>query len=245
MKLRTFFLFLLVVVVAGTACGRRDQPAPSPSPTVAVATPTPVPTPPAPLLDPEQATEQAPDRFRVRFDTTKGPFVIEVRRAWAPRGADRFYNLVRLGYYDNVTFFRVIEDFMVQFGIHGDPEVGSVWRYAQIPDDPVKQSNERGMVTFATAGPGTRTTQVFINYKNNAGLDRQGFAPFGRVVEGMDVVDTLYSGYGEGAPNGAGPAQGRAHAEGNRVLPRRLPEAGLHRDRRARRAGKKGRLSGP
>jgi peptidyl-prolyl cis-trans isomerase A (cyclophilin A) len=204
---------LLVVAVAGSACGRREKPSPSPSPTVAVATPTPVPTPLPPLLDPEQAAEKAPDRFRVRFDTTKGPFVIEVQRAWAPGGADRFYNLVRLGYYDDVTFFRVVEDFMVQFGIHGDPKVGSVWRYAQIPDDPVKQSNTRGMVTFATAGPGTRTTQIFINYKNNSSLDRQGFAPFGRVVEGMPVVDKLYSGYGDGPPYG--PDQGRAHSEGS------------------------------
>jgi peptidyl-prolyl cis-trans isomerase A (cyclophilin A) len=151
----------------------------------------------------------------VRFETTKGPFVIEVHRDWAPRGADRFYNLVKLGYFDGVTFFRVIEDFMVQFGIHGDPQVSAVWRSAQIPDDPVKQSNTRGMVTYATAGPDTRTTQVFINYKDNSSLDAQGFAPFGRVVEGMSVVDSLYSGYGEGAPRGAGPRQDRAQAEGN------------------------------
>jgi peptidyl-prolyl cis-trans isomerase A (cyclophilin A) len=216
MKLRSLLLLVLAVAVAGSACGRGDKPSPSPSPTMAVATPTPVPTPLPPLLDPEQATEQAPDRFHVRFETTKGPFVVEVRRAWAPEGADRFYNLVRLGYYDDVTFFRVVEDFMVQFGIHGDPKVGSVWRFAQIPDDPVKQSNTRGMVTFATAGPGTRTTQVFINYKDNSPLDRQGFAPFGRVIEGMAVVDKLYSGYGDGPPYG--PDQGRAHSEGNQYF---------------------------
>jgi peptidyl-prolyl cis-trans isomerase A (cyclophilin A) len=224
MKLRTLLLLLLTAAVAGSACGRRDKPAPSPSPTMVVATPTPVPTPPPPLLDPEQAIEEAPDRFRVRFETTKGPFVIEVRRAWAPEGADRFYNLVRLGYYDDVTFFRVIDGFMVQFGIHGDPEVGSVWRNAQIPDDPVKQSNTRGMVTFATAGPGTRTTQIFINYKDNSRLDGQGFAPFARVVEGMSVVDRLYSGYGEGAPQGAGPRQGRAQSEGNAYLRSEFPK---------------------
>jgi peptidyl-prolyl cis-trans isomerase A (cyclophilin A) len=218
MKLRSLFLLALAVALAGSACGRRDQPSPSPSPTVAEATPTPVPTPLPPLLDPEQAMEPAPDRFRVRFDTTKGPFVIEVRRGWAPHGADRFYNLVRLGYYDEVTFFRVIDDFMVQFGIHGDPEVSAAWRYAEIPDDPVAQSNTRGMVTFATRGPNTRTAQIFINYKDNSPLDRQGFAPFGRVVEGMAVVDKLYSGYGEGAPRGAGPDQGRAQAEGNRYF---------------------------
>lgn len=218
MKLRPLVLFALVVAVAGSACGPREQPAPSPSPTAVVATPTPVPTPLSPLLDPEKATETAPDRFRVRFDTTKGPFVVEVRRVWAPRGADRFYNLVRLGYFDGATFFRVVEDFMVQFGIHGDPEVSAAWRRAEIPDDPVKQSNTRGMVTFATRGPNTRTTQLFINYKDNSFLDRQGFAPFGRVVEGMAVVDRIYSGYGEA------PDQGRAQSEGNRYLRGEFPK---------------------
>ncbi len=216
MTLRSPVLLLLVAAVAVPACGRREEPAPSPSPTVAVATPVPTPLPP--LLDPEQATEQAPERFRVRFDTTKGPFVVEVHRDWAPRGADRFYNLVRLGFYDDATFFRVIDGFMVQFGIHGDPEVSSVWRFAEIPDDPVEQSNTRGMVTFATRGPNSRTTQIFISYRDNSPLDRQGFAPFGRVVEGMSVVDQLYSGYGEGAPRGAGPDQGRAQSEGNRYF---------------------------
>jgi peptidyl-prolyl cis-trans isomerase A (cyclophilin A) len=216
MKLRSPILLPLVAAVAVSACGRRETPAPSPSPTVAVATPVPTPLPP--LLDPGQATERAPDRFRVHFDTTKGPFVVEVQRAWAPRGADRFYNLARLGFFDDVTFFRVIDDFMVQFGIHGDPKVSSAWQFAEIPDDPVKQSNTRGMVTFATRGPNSRTTQVFINYKDNSPLDGQGFAPFGRVVEGMSVVDQLYSGYGEGAPRGAGPDQGRAQSEGNRYF---------------------------
>jgi peptidyl-prolyl cis-trans isomerase A (cyclophilin A) len=169
-------------------------------------------------MDPGQATEKAPDTFRVKFETTKGDFVIEVKRAWAPRGADRFYNLVRLGYYDDVTFFRVIDDFMVQFGIHGDPEVSAIWREARLEDDPPSQSNTRGMVTYAHAGAGTRTTQIFINYKNNAMLDAQGFPPFGRVVEGMSVVDELHSGYGEGAPRGAGPRQDRAQAEGNRYF---------------------------
>jgi peptidyl-prolyl cis-trans isomerase A (cyclophilin A) len=181
-----------------------------------VATPTPTPLPL--LLDPSRATEQAPERYRVRFETTKGPFVVEVTRTWAPRGADRFYNLVRAGYYDDVAFFRVIEGFMVQFGINGDPAVNTVWREAPIPDDPVTQSNRRGMVTYAMAGPDTRTTQVFINFRNNAGLDGQGFAAFGRVIEGMAVVDSLYSGYGEGAPRGMGPDQGRAQGEGNTYL---------------------------
>jgi len=223
MRFRLLLLLPLVVLVAGSACGPREKASPSPSPTVAVATPTPAPTPLPPLLDPEQATETAPDRFRVRFETTEGTFVVEVRRNWAPHGADRFYNLVKLGYYDGVTFFRVLEDFMAQFGIHGDPEVSRVWRYAQIPDDPVTQSNTRGMVTFATSGPDTRTTQIFINYKDNSNLDRMGFAPFGRVVEGLSVVDKLYSGYGEGAPRGPGPDQGRAQAEGNDYFRRDFP----------------------
>ena len=186
--------------------------------------PTTAPSPLRPLLDPPHATEQAPDRFRVRFETTKGPFVIEVTRAWAPRGADRFYNLVRVGYYDDVAFFRVIENFMVQFGIHGDPAVNAAWRQARIPDDPVAQSNKRGMVTYAMAGPDTRTTQLFINFRDNAGLDGQGFSPFGRVVEGLSVVDSLYSGYGEGAPSGVGPEQGRAQGEGNDYLKSRFPK---------------------
>ncbi len=224
MRFRPALLALLVVVVAVAGCGRREKASPSPSPTVAVATPTPVPTPLPPLMDPTQATETAPERFRVRFQTTEGPFVVEVRRKWAPRGADRFYNLVKLGYYDGATFFRVLENFMAQFGIHGDPEVSRVWRNAQIPDDPVAQSNKRGMVTFAMAGPDTRTTQIFINYKDNSNLDRMGFAPFGRVVEGLSVVDKLYSDYGEGAPRGAGPDQSRAQSQGNDYFRREFPE---------------------
>lgn len=214
MRTRLSLLAVLAVGLAWSGC-RSEAPAPTPAPTAVVSTPTPVPAPLPPLLDPAQAAETAPDRFRARFETTKGPFVIEVRRAWAPLAADRFYNLVRLGYYDDVTFFRVLDDFMVQFGIHGDPDVSAVWRNARIPDDPPSQSNTRGMVTFAHGGPGSRTTQIFINYKDNSSLDAQGFPPFARVVEGMSVVDKLFSGYGEGAPRGAGPRQDRAQAEGN------------------------------
>ncbi len=150
--------------------------------------------------------------------------MVEVRRAWAPKGADRFYNLVRAGYYDDVAFFRVISNFMVQFGINGDPQVNAAWRDARVSDDPVKQSNVRGMVTFATSGPDSRTTQVFVNFKDNSRLDGMGFAPFGKVVEGMSVVDSLYSGYGEGAPRGMGPDQGRAQGEGNVYLRSSFPE---------------------
>jgi peptidyl-prolyl cis-trans isomerase A (cyclophilin A) len=166
---------------------------------------------------------QAPDSFRARFETTKGDFVIAVHRAWAPLGADRFYNLVRSGYYDDVRFFRVIPGFMAQFGIHGDSAVSNAWRERRIADDPVRRTNVRGMVTFATAGPGTRTTQIFINYGNNDRLDGMGFAPFGEVVEGMEVVDALYGGYGEGQPRGRGPEQMRMQIEGNSYLQREFP----------------------
>jgi peptidyl-prolyl cis-trans isomerase A (cyclophilin A) len=166
----------------------------------------------------------APEVYRARFETSKGDVVIEAHRDWAPRGADRFHALVQSGYYDGVRFFRVLSGFMAQFGIHGDPAMSARWRARPIPDDPVRQRNTRGMVTFATAGPNTRTTQVFINYADNTPLDVQGFAPFGQVVEGMDVVDRFFAGYGEGAPRGAGPDQGRIQAEGNAYLEREFPE---------------------
>jgi peptidyl-prolyl cis-trans isomerase A (cyclophilin A) len=201
-------------------------PPPTSAPT-APPTPTPATTPKAgqgSLLDPSTAKDRAPEKYRVRFETTKGAFVVEVNRAWAPRGADRFYNLVRAGFFDDVTFFRVISGFMVQFGIHGKPDVAAAWRDAQIEDDPVKESNRRGTLTFATAGPNTRTTQVFVNFKDNTFLDGQGFAPFGQVVEGMSVVDSLYAGYGEGAPQGAGPNQMRAQSQGNAYFRRDFPK---------------------
>jgi peptidyl-prolyl cis-trans isomerase A (cyclophilin A) len=168
--------------------------------------------------------QQSPDSFRVRFSTTKGDFVIMVHRAWAPRGADRFYNLVRSGFYDGVRFFRVLPGFMAQFGIHGDTAVTAAWRARVIPDDPVLRTNGRGMMTYATAGPGTRTTQIFVNFGDNNRLDASGFAPFGQVVEGMDVVDALFGGYGEGAPNGRGPDQYRLNVEGEKYLARQFPK---------------------
>jgi len=168
--------------------------------------------------------QQAPDSFRVRFSTTKGDVVIAVHRAWAPHGADRFYNLVRSGFYDGVRFFRVIPGFMAQFGIHGDTGVTAAWRPRVIQDDPVRGTNGRGMVTYATAGPATRTTQIFINFGDNNRLDASGFAPFGQVVEGMEVVDALYGGYGEGAPNGRGPDQYRLNVEGEKYLARQFPK---------------------
>jgi peptidyl-prolyl cis-trans isomerase A (cyclophilin A) len=170
--------------------------------------------------------EDAPETFTVRFVTTKGDFTVEVVRAWAPKGADRFYNLVREQFYDEVRFFRVIRDpepFMAQFGISGDPSVAARWTENVIEDDPVTQSNTRGMVSFATAGPNTRTTQLFINYGDNSRLDASGFAPFGKVIMGMEVVDQLYADYGEGAPDGGGPDQTRIEQEGNAYLIRDFP----------------------
>jgi peptidyl-prolyl cis-trans isomerase A (cyclophilin A) len=172
---------------------------------------------------PGQPDPQAPERYVVRVDTTKGTFDIEVTRAWAPRGADRFYDLVRRGLFDDVVFFRVVAGFVAQVGIPGDPRVAAAWRNARIEDDPVKESNRRGTVTFATSGPNSRVNQIFINLVDNPRLDTMGFAPFGRVRD-MSVVDRLYSGYGEGAPVGRGPSQMRIQAEGNRYLRAEFPE---------------------
>ena len=179
---------------------------------------------PASAQAPGMPNEQAPANYKVRFDTSKGAFVVEVRRDAAPNGADRFYNLVKSGFFDNARFFRVVAGFMVQFGINGDPAVMTQWRNAQIKDDPVKVSNQRSFVTFATSGPDSRTTQVFINFVNNDWLDGRGFAPFGKVVSGMDVVDKLYAEYGEGAPKGNGPDQARIQMEGNAYLQKSFPK---------------------
>ncbi|MGO8839051.1 MAG: peptidylprolyl isomerase [Limisphaerales bacterium] len=175
------------------------------------------------FTDPAKLTEKAPETFKVQFDTTKGKFTIEVTRSLSPNGADRFYNLVRSGYFKDMAFFRVVSGFMCQFGIHGDPGVSAKWRTAAIPDDPVKGSNTRGTITFATAGPNTRTTQLFINFGNNVNLDSMGFSPFGKVTEGMDVVDKINSEYGDGPPYGSGPNQGRVQGEGNAYLKKDFP----------------------
>jgi peptidyl-prolyl cis-trans isomerase A (cyclophilin A) len=172
----------------------------------------------ASLLSPASLVARAPDTFKAKFDTSGGVFTITVHRDWASRGADRFYNLVRNGFFDGCRFFRVVPNFMVQFGINGDPPVAAVWRNARIPDDPVKESNKRGYVTFATGGPNTRTTQVFVNFKNNGRLDGQGFAPFGKVTEGMGVVDKINAQYKE-QPN-----QQRIQAEGNAYLNGEFPK---------------------
>jgi peptidyl-prolyl cis-trans isomerase A (cyclophilin A) len=177
----------------------------------------------ADLTDPGKLKEKAPETFKARFDTTKGAFTIEVTRSLSPNGADRFYNLVRSGYFKDVAFFRVIPGFMCQFGIHGDPKVSAAWREAQISDDPVIGSNTRGAVTFAMGGPNTRTTQLFISFGNNSRLDGMGFPPLGKVSEGMDVVDKINGEYGEGAPEGRGPSQRRIQLEGNAYLKKDFP----------------------
>jgi peptidyl-prolyl cis-trans isomerase A (cyclophilin A) len=197
-----------------------QTPAKKPAPAPAAKRPTPK----ASLLDPASLKAKAPEVCRIKFTTTKGDVVVEVNRAWAPLGADRFYNLVKNGFYTDAAFFRVLPGFVVQVGIAARPEVARVWVGARIADDQVKESNLRGYVTFATSGPNSRTTQIFINLADNAGLDGMGFAPFGRVVEGMEVVEQLYSGYGEGAPRGRGPDQGRITNEGKAYLDKDFPQ---------------------
>jgi len=162
--------------------------------------------------------------YQVKLESSKGDVIIEVHENWAPIGAARFKELVESGFFDGARFFRVIDGFMVQFGLAADPAVTAKWKKQHLQDDPVAQSNERGMITFATAGPNSRTTQVFINFGNNERLNGMGFAPFGKVIEGMDVVDSWYSKYGEGAPQGFGPDQGRVATEGNAYLDKDFPE---------------------
>jgi peptidyl-prolyl cis-trans isomerase A (cyclophilin A) len=169
-------------------------------------------------LAPNLAKDTAPAEYKAKFNTTKGSFTVDVHRDWAPLGADRFYNLVKLGFYNETRFFRVVDGFMVQWGIHGDPAVNTEWKTTTIQDDPVKQSNKKGFISFATSGANSRTTQVFINFGDNARLDGMGFAAFGQIVDGQSVVDSLYKGYGEGAPRGQGPDQGRMQSEGNTYL---------------------------
>ena len=178
----------------------------------------------APAQAQNVTNEQAPPTYKVKLDTSKGVVMIDVTRAWAPKGADRFYNLVKHHFYDNASFFRVLPGFVVQFGISAYPPVNAVWQNANVKDDPVTQSNLRGYLTFATGGPNTRTTQVFINLADNKRLDASGFAPFGQVSEGMNVVETMYEGYGEGAPQGAGPDQDKIQKQGKPYLDQGWPK---------------------
>jgi peptidyl-prolyl cis-trans isomerase A (cyclophilin A) len=201
-----------------------------PKPDEKAAPPTPVEKPSevakanAALMDPSLAKERAPDKFRVSFDTTKGSFTVEVDRTWAPRGADRFYNLVKIGFFREIAFFRVLDGFVAQFGISGDPKISEKWQNANIKDESVVASNTRGFITYAKGGVDTRTTQFFINLADNVNLDQMGFPPFGKVVAGMSVVDSLYSGYGEGAPRGRGPSQGLIQTQGNKYLKSQFPK---------------------
>jgi len=213
--MKTLHLFCAIAVLAGVAAAKADDTNKAPAAPVAPSAPA--------FADPAKLTATAPETYKAQFITTKGRIVIEVTRSLAPNGADRFYNLVRSGFFSDIAFFRVLPGFMCQFGIHGDPAVSAEWREANITDDAVKGSNTRGTITFATAGPNTRTTQLFINFGDNANLDGQGFSPFGKVIEGMDVVDKINGEYGEGAPNGPGPDQGRIQGEGNAYLKKSFP----------------------
>ena len=192
-------LACVVAVAAAAACGNSQS---------------------SPLRNPhpDSLARPAPDSFRVEFTTSKGRIVMQAVRAWAPQGVDRFHYLASNRYYDGTKFFRNLRGFMAQFGIHGDPDVNGVWADRTIPDDSVRQSNLRGYVSYAMGGPDTRSTQLFINKADNDHLDAMGFAPIGRVVEGMHVVDQLYEGYGEGPPGGLGPDQSRIMRQGNRYL---------------------------
>ncbi len=180
----------------------------------------------AALLKPNLAGDAAPDLFKAKFTTSKGDFVIEVHREWAPNGADRLYNLVKVGFFTDVAFFRVIKHFVVQFGIHGEPDVNAAWLEATIDDDKVEATNSRGLVSFADRrSPNTRTTQLFINLAGrNTYLDEDGYAPIGSVIEGMDIVDSLYTGYGDVPPRGKGPSQATIQSQGNEYLKRDFPE---------------------
>jgi peptidyl-prolyl cis-trans isomerase A (cyclophilin A) len=216
------------VVVLAASCSPKAPEAPAPAgqaaPSAEAVTGKEIKPDMEKLKNPTLADEKAPETFKVKFNTTKGDIVLDVTREWSPLGADRFYNLVKAGYFTDIAFFRVIGGFMAQFGIHGDPAISAAWRPARIQDDPVKQSNARGYVSYAMGGPDTRTTQFFINFGNNSQLDSMGFSPFAKVTEGMDVVDGIYSGYGEGAPRGTGPDQGLVQMQGNAYLQKNFPK---------------------
>jgi peptidyl-prolyl cis-trans isomerase A (cyclophilin A) len=169
-------------------------------------------------------TERAPDMFNVNFDTSKGTVIVEVHREWAPIGVDHFYTLLKTGFYDGSRFFRVVHDFVVQFGINGDPKTNELWAAGSIPDDQVRQSNVRGTLTYAAGQmPNSRSTQLFFNLRTNAALDQRGFAPIGKVTEGMDVVESFYSSYGEMSPDGQGPDPTQIATQGNQYLQAHFP----------------------
>src|SRR5689334_19989805 len=181
---------------------------------------------PEPAKAPEskpKVSEKAPDMFTVNLDTSKGPVAIEVHRDWAPIGADHFYNLIKTGFYDDTRFFRVVRNFVVQFGLNGDPKVNRLWSNASLPDDPVREHNVKGTVTYAKLGPNSRSTQLFINLKDNRVLDKDGFAPIGKVITGMDVVESLYNSYGDMPPRGQGPDPAKIETQGAEYLANHFP----------------------
>ncbi len=199
--MRSSFLALTALALLAAACGS-DKPRTAAAPARAGA---------------------PPEVYRVRLETTKGDIVLEAHREWAPRGADQFYELVQNRFYDGARFFRVVRGFVVQFGINANPAVQRLWGEMKIRDDPVKQSNRRGFVSFAKLGPNSRTTQVFVNLRDNVNLDKEGFAPFARVAEGMEVLERLWSNYGEIPPHGRGPDPARIMREGNAYLEKEFP----------------------
>lgn len=223
--LRIAALVCTCSIISSALAAQTPGPAPAKKPAAAAKAPATKTTPYDPaLLQPATLRAKAPAEYDVKFVTTQGEFTIKVTRAWAPNGADRFYNLVRHHFYDGAAFFRVLPGFMAQFGLSAYPEVSKVWENATIKDDAIIQSNHRGFVSFATAGPNTRTTQVFINYGNNEALDKSGFSAFAVVSDGMEVVDKLYNGYGEGAPDGHGPDQGLIGSRGRAYLEKSFPK---------------------
>jgi peptidyl-prolyl cis-trans isomerase A (cyclophilin A) len=218
----SFLLLCVLVIAAPTLFGQAEAPAKksaaAKAPAKAAANLDPA------LLNPALAVATAPEKYKVRFDTTAGPITIDVTRAWAPLGADRFYNLAKHHFFDGAAFFRVVPNFVIQFGISADPRVTVAWEMATIKDDPVKQSNHRGYVTFAMGGKNTRTTQLFINLAGNSRLDSMGFSAFG-LVEDMANVDKIYTGYGEMAEQGGrGPSAGRLSAQGHAYLDANFPK---------------------
>jgi peptidyl-prolyl cis-trans isomerase A (cyclophilin A) len=219
----SFIILTSAVLAATTVSAQTPAPKPAPKPAPATAAPA-APKAPAPnrLLNPAALTAKAPEMFKVKFDTTKGPVVILLHRDWAPKGVDRFYNMTRNGYFTGVRFFRVIPNFMAQFGISGDPAVNDAWEKAKLTDDPPNgKSNVRGILTYGTTGqPNSRGTQLFINYKDNSYLDKQGFVPIGEVVEGMELVDMLYADYGAAPQN----EQGTLVSQGNKYMSTKYPK---------------------
>jgi cyclophilin family peptidyl-prolyl cis-trans isomerase len=221
----SFIVLTALVFTAATAAAQTAaKPAPKPAAPATAAPKPAAPKAPAPnrLLNPGALTAKAPEMFKVKFDTTKGPVVLVLHRDWAPKGVDRFYNMTRNGFFNGARFFRVIPNFMAQFGINGDPAVNDAWEKARLLDDPPNgKSNVRGIVTFGTTGqPNSRGTQLFINYKDNSYLDKTGFVPIGEVVEGMEVVDMLYADYGAAPQN----EQNTLVSQGNKYMQTKYPK---------------------